>query len=1003
TQRKCIDANIRVEPEVKDLWNPNHWLMQTTQFLDNIIHTIDSILVPIKQAQTYTVYACFGGIAIQYFKTIGTKWTCGYNGVPGADIRNALEKGECETHYEGDELKGTCPGITNGETKGKYEECLQSTIDTLDFQTKTINFACDRIFCPAVPTLDKHATTYSDLVVKSSGIVRSGNAVGVTTGRGNAGTKCTAGNYQSTDCRNEFQRAWGLVVLLDKPIAPFANEHELAVSIETKDLFRKTDFFESLGRIDQGFGNLCSDQEPQNDIVKSTGRKAPDGTEYAFRIYHENVVISGSDEESTTRLDYGRLATKTTLEAVSKNSDQLKPINSEYSFEPIESNIKFTADGYCSEEDSRCAQAVTGLSNPSSLKVKLPADVRAAIGGQYNKNVVFDPTSGIISASRAVCLPAVRGYLQSYRAILNHVNSCFKKIVETGTGSSDACNSLLSQVVCDFVVDAISCGIKTLGGNWGSRTGGVGSTINPFAAVSQAGESISETITGRYGETQTFDTLFNQNALIHGVCIGALTNDWDLEGIADLVTEASIPPVKSTCVAVPTSSRRFITSNPLKQGKPTYIYHGVGMLAAGSDISRLSMQLVCSNDFSCNRYSTESNPNGECDCKRLGKEVTLNVVTDRFNVKRGDVFDEGEYISVPDGEYRYDKLRLQYSYKDNTGKEITEMCETTLKEDGNIPPKCVFSPDVGFRCEFDIGDEGIARFLEKPTASKGTNGIYYPNDTLEVSSRIEVIMPEESQGAPGLIAQYVTKNQNGKVVHTRNVPLDKGSRSYNEYPGFKIESSMFGASATDSITLVPYAANGAQLVSGSKVASPDAETTKFIVAFTGEGATRRYSCYGVSGATGAEKFGTLITSQGGEFTDNVPIVCNKVQFRLNNVASLTSKVPSNGEEIAKFGGSAIYVIYTRPAQPSFECTSEPATWKTEVTLYNTAKDITETGDASSTNRPANPVYADGKVQKEEVSYKVACRSVFGEVAQDYTINAFSLTPETDISQTQKIS
>jgi hypothetical protein len=1017
-QRKCINVNMQVEPTIFDKFNPNKLLLEVTQFLDKTIKAIDDVLKPIRTAQTYTTYACAGGIVVQWFKTITTKAQCGIAKVAGGDIRNELKKGansKCQITYSGDQLKCDCG------SNDALQNCCESTLSTLDWQETTVNLLCDRIFCPNVPSLQKHVQTYSDLIVLRPGVSNPQQAIQSAVARNNglATTKCASlfGGFSfgstaaggGSECEKEYQRAWGSVVLFDWP---YKNEYDVAYRIYKNEPARDSGILASLLRPVEGFGDsLCkAEEEPKEKIVGISSPRVISGVnngnpvQAAFRVYYQK----GTPDESgafdyATKVDFGYYYQVVELQL---EQGVYKQVSGNYVFQasPNGADIQFDpTTGSC--KDDRCKSAVSSYTGKTIPKgdVKLPNEVIANIRLRGSKDTIYSPTSGLVASTKAVCLPAMNGYLTSYRNILAHVNACFKTIIETGKGNSGACQALLSQVVCDFVIDAISCLGKTFT-NWAKRSSdtgfGPGIGFNPFKSVAQAGESISETISGRYGETGAFTALFNENALLHSVCVAAFTGDWDVDFVGNLLTQATAVPVKSTCVAFP-ASRRFVTSNPIKQGRPTFIYYAGGMLAAGSDISSFSVQLVCSNDNSCARYGVSSNPNGQCDCFGQPRERTLQVNSDKFNLKQGDVWDDAKYTTIQDAEYRYDKLRIEYTYKDNAGKEVVDKCEAGLSEDGFVPPTCKWDvPTASFRCEFSVGDRGAARFVERPHAKLENDGVYYVGDHLEIPMKVEVASPKDRDPIRKY-ARFIVKNQQGASVGNPNpydLILDEGVKEYTAYPGFTITPDNFGRIETDPILIEAHATNGAAVISDSKTYDPGLDSRRFIVTFPAIDAANNKGTYLCNDVTldnkGLKRIKKRTSAQPKEFSEFSPIDCDSIKFRVNNIKVLTAVSAQGADEaFDTFAGSAFFVTYTKPAVGAVDCTTQPQDWTVSVSLLHSIS-TNPTSDDPSNLKPGTIVHADGVDQTQEVRVKVACKRTSTEVSSPVYANEFSITPKT---------
>ncbi len=976
TQRKCIDVSVSVEPAFEfERGDAKKFLRKSADFLDAMVEDIDDILDKwIKPAKTYAIYACGGGIVVQFIKSIWTKGTCILTGVSGGDIRNVLKDNTCQVIYTSGKAECKC-------TDSKYLSCCKSTLSSLSVQN-VVNAACDRIFCPSVPTFEKHQKTYSDLITLSPGITRPGE---LTQGEvqakvGYAGTKCFPGYTNPSSpsaCQTEFQRAWGWSVLFDWP---YKNEYEM-VYIAHERGAKTAEAIQSFLKSELFINNICAKQDLSEVTIVETG-KVIEGQKEAYKIYYLEESTADGKIKIKAKVDYGFYVVTTVTVGKEQELGKITKIGGEdvkqtaavsqgAYFLTTVSDLQFDEKtGYCN--NAECAKAILGQTPADYKKTRLPYPVIARVSTRYSEDYVYNPTGGIISATKAMCLPAMDAYLTNYRNLMAHVSSCFKTIAETGKGKSGACQALLSSLVCDLVVDAVSCSGKIFS-NWAKKSSGlglsVGPTINPFKAVALAGDSVSETLTSRYGETAGFQALFNENALMHSLCVGAFGGDFNLEGIADMLTEVTRVPIKSTCVAFP-ASRRFISSNPLREGKTTYMYYAGGMLAAGSDISSLSVQLVCSNDNSCNKYDFTRNPRGECDCFGKPNEIAINLPFDTYALSQGEIFDDAVYRTIADQDYRFDKVRIQYTYKDNTGEDRTETCENKLSDDGWTPPTCVWKDGIGFRCEFAVGERGTARFIEPPRPQRIGNEekVYIAEDStgLNLYTKVEVSSPDSENPIRKWI-RYEIKNQHGMQVFADNFILAEGANELS-IPGqaYVIKQSDFSRKATLDQFNIGVLNMGAINVEGKL--STSTISRSFVVIFP---TATSYECHDL------DERDYIKVAATGSGTDISRINCNQISFRLTNlgVSNIITKDTTIEKEVSlsDFSGragspSVVVVRFVKAEQAVSDlCTDEVQSWSGKATIYHSSSE----GDG--TKMSSSRVYADGKYQEVPFSFKTSCK------------------------------
>lgn len=1003
-QYKCVPVKIDVDLEASDYLNQagvNKFLDQTIGFLDNRINDITDIQELTKPLQEYAIYGCAVGLALTYLNNfVFTQIAaCG-----GGDLKKALIDGEVDIEYvNGEPTCKEVPGKTNPTSR--VMACCEQTLKSMKFASR-VDLICDRIFCPSVPTITKHGKTYSDDIVKSPSATTPQNPtlgeIADYSNLGNAATQCSSkpfsepssGGTSKSSCESEFQRAWGAIIPFD---AIGGNEYKIAFNYEKNTRTGS----KSLGGAQQGFSsvaswitdfttNICATERPKVERIFDLGESRTDRdtgavVKKAYRVYPSIEPITGSDTVSQSmNIQYGTLRTSTVTEPTRTGNTPApsggdvtvtgKTLSTDQIFtaDPGFESLTIDSDGCCS--NSACKEHLGGKNYDNAKCYRLPSNVvdYARIG--TSKDYAFEPTGGIISSVRAICLPAINGYLQSYKALMTAVKNCFEAVRAGEKLNAGSCQQIMSEVVCDFVIDAISCAWNNIGYLSQRSTGGADaeftSNFNPFAMIKRAGDSTSNHIATRYGDTSAFRSLFDEGKLMHSLCIGAFTGDWDVEMLNDIFTEAAQPSIKPIAVPTP-SQRRFITSNPTS-GRPTYTYYVGGMLSAGSGVDSFSFQLVCSNDNSCSRYGTESNPNGMCDCAGHSNEEIVQVPTTVQSLADGEVYDEPPiYYTVEDGEYRYDKLRISFTYKDNEGKSVTDKVDANLAERGTIPPTCRWQlAGLGFRCEARLGDRGLARFLENPRVPTidGTQKTFVKGEAIAFDSRIEVLNPSSGKEVAKYI-RYTIKNHYGNIVYDDYSRLDSGINSGARFPGYTITQENFG-----SVSTTTPRPNIEKLGGGITTAVTDATsgTSSFVVVFKNGG---KSECYAVS----REPFKGILddvvkfkSSAIGTGTSN-QITCAGVGIRISGSPNPTSPVITEDVTLSSFrtgisGDALIVTLRTGDSGVSDSCNSVVREWTATAALYHSVS-----GDDSKYS--SNVVYADGRAQEVSAfKFNVVCNS-----------------------------
>ena len=331
--------------------------------------------------------------------------------------------------------------------------------------------------------------------------------------------------------------------------------------------------------------------------------------------------------------------------------------------------------------------------------------VQEACSG-FRDEYIINPPDSIFRSVQSVCLSGTYSYLKMYKKILGLINSCFQTILITGDGSSGVCQATLSYYVCDFLHGIFSC----FKGYSGFGITGERGTIGFLKGIVGSGAEVQQSIQNRYGETNMFNVMFVDKKLLHSACMGFFGADTDID-IMSMAEQAIEMPVKSTVVLMP-ANRRFIGYNPI-DGITNHVYHIGLMIVSGSDDMRYEVDLVCSNDNSCNQNYFE---NGRCDCAYSGEEITKDI-TNSFGgngrLDQAEILNEETYVpmsyDVYDARVRYDKARITYDYLDNKGQIQKEVVERELSQIGGEP----FA-----HCSFDIlsGTYRCSIFEEPTTA-----------------------------------------------------------------------------------------------------------------------------------------------------------------------------------------------------------------------------------------------------------------------------------------------
>ncbi|MBU0461464.1 MAG: hypothetical protein KJ574_02650 [Nanoarchaeota archaeon] len=285
--------------------------------------------------------------------------------------------------------------------------------------------------------------------------------------------------------------------------------------------------------------------------------------------------------------------------------------------------------------------------------------------GTVDQQYILQPKESIVQALIALCLTAIRMFLLQIVRILKQLKMCFESILYTGDGAAGQCEAIVSQYICDLIIEAISCFMRRFAG--GGRTGDESSGIGNFmGAVSDANTEVMGDITDRYGDENIFTEQFSTSSIMHGICIWAFTGEWP-SNFGALLDSAMEVPVQSFASVFP-AERRFQAFD--LEGNPVFTYHvGLSFFAGAPTTARL--ELVCSGEgVFCREGGREMD---KCDCAEMGEKV-MSVSLSQCKPSCSDMFRYDQscstecFVKVERTPYRYDRARVVWQY---TGGQTT--------------------------------------------------------------------------------------------------------------------------------------------------------------------------------------------------------------------------------------------------------------------------------------------------------------------------------------------
>ncbi|MDT8337451.1 MAG: hypothetical protein RQ856_06470, partial [Candidatus Izemoplasmatales bacterium] len=432
-------------------------------------------------------------------------------------------------------------------------------------------------------------------------------------------------------------------------------------------------------------------------------------------------------------------------------------------------------------------------------------------------------------------------------------------------------------------------------------------------------------------------------------------------------------PIESEGFLYPADAR-FMSSDPTREGKTTFLYHfGVG-IAAGADLT-YSLKLVCTTGVDCEEsYGFDG---GKCDCFHGGEELTKTITGNvgDGNLNGGEFLDEEVYFMAPNEPVRYDKAILEIKYKDNDGQQQTKTVERKVTLNGDKPPAdCVFDLIAGqFRCSFLVDERGYAKFTEEPYIDgmkPGDDGAYdylVVKQNIELVYNVEKVSPGYEPGNQETTYTQIPKgicyslsNQYGTfLVQETCVPMFEDGVYPSQSGGSKLfripskNSEYYQISMNDfgkRSTIVPQAGEiYPSIITGARTASASPVTGQFKLTFSGNKAqicNRDTSSNCVSGTTKGD----------------YQISNNEIDItHLGVILSIKSDLVESS-----LNGKSFTFDIVPPSNIQQDCENpeKAGRWRLNVKLVHANED--------KTLRPSDPVNYNGQQQQRAIEFKVLC-------------------------------
>lgn len=412
------------------------------------------------------------------------------------------------------------------------------------------------------------------------------------------------------------------------------------------------------------------------------------------------------------------------------------------------------------------------------------------IVGVPDKEYIIEPDANLLTSVRCVYLPGIIGWLGRWKQISTIAKNCLQTIEATGDGSPGVCQEFLATYVCDFVFDMARCFVQKYsegGPLYGTQDLGIGGGIGDvLSAITKGTTTTQERLRSRYGETALWKSLFVERKLQHAMCAAVFGLPYDLDVESVFKQSIAEVPIPSQGMLFP-CKRRFAGYSPVQgssgqRGLTSWIYETTAFVAPGADL-RWWMELKCSSGYKCE--PKDGFKNGECDCTKLGKDITTPVKPKELTkdtLLKNEILNQAFSFNVqstdasPSPNYRYDRAVLHW---ETTDPKVESRLKTGQAEcyipltGGDAPAFCSFDPIAGsYMCKFGQQLGGVEI---KDVAAK--EQLFYLNEQPTFSVSINQNYPRELKDKPeeNKYLAYEIKNEAGTIIAENKeslIPLD---------------------------------------------------------------------------------------------------------------------------------------------------------------------------------------------------------------------------------------
>ncbi len=156
TQRTCVNIEVAIDKRIPPKYIPKGFLKDLSDFLTKVIEGIDAILKPIQTVGEYLFYTCIAGTVLALVPIFLEKYNCEWTkfatvatGKGNFDPKIA-EINACNEQYPDDE--------EHRQARSNCNSCATAKNNRRDYDY-TYRQICDRVMCPAAPSLQYYLRT----------------------------------------------------------------------------------------------------------------------------------------------------------------------------------------------------------------------------------------------------------------------------------------------------------------------------------------------------------------------------------------------------------------------------------------------------------------------------------------------------------------------------------------------------------------------------------------------------------------------------------------------------------------------------------------------------------------------------------------------------------------------------------------------------------------------------------------------------------------------------